>query len=338
MGPEGFVADIAFSLFVVFYLVCVWALWSRVVSIRLAERVMFLGVVLFALAHLSYVLYANGSLADSRTIITEVSYTTLTVLYVVAYLIFDSRTALRISLTLFGLELFAVLAKALSEVPVGPDQEEIQWLLRMHAFMGAVIALIYASSYLKDQLLRQREMAEAMHRLAHTDQLTGVANRRELYAELQKETDKSERYERPLSVIIFDLDHFKSVNDTYGHDCRDNVLREVVRAVESVLRATDRLGRWGGEEFVVLAPDTALREASRLAERLRAEIANHRYHSEPTVTASLGFAEYETGDTPETLVKRADQALYKAKFLGRNRAEHATGSVGRPIIAPTRTE
>ena len=89
------------------------------------------------------------------------------------------------------------------------------WVLRMHAFMGAVIALIYTSSYLKDQLLRQREIAETMHLLAHTDQLTGVANRRELYSELQKETDKSERYKRALSIIFFDLDNFKSVNDNY---------------------------------------------------------------------------------------------------------------------------
>ena len=338
MGPEGFVANIAFLLFVLFYLACVLAIGSRVVSIGLAERVMFLGVVLFSLAHLFYVLYTNGSLASSRTTISEVTYTTLTVLYVVAYLIFDNRMALRISLALFGLELFAVLAKALSEVPVGPDPEEIQWLLRMHAFMGAVIALIYASSYLKVQLFQQREMAEVMHRLAHTDQLTGAANRRELYVELQKEMDKSERYGRPLSIIFFDLDHFKAVNDTYGHDCGDNVLCEVVRSVESGLRATDRLGRWGGEEFVVLAPETDLREASRLAERLRVQIATHRHPSAPTVTASFGFAEYVAGDTPETLIKRADQALYKAKFLGRNRAEHAHGSVGRPIIAPTRTE
>jgi diguanylate cyclase len=338
MGPEGLVANLAFSLFVVFYLACVLAIWSRVVSIRLAERVMFLGVVLFALVHLSYVLYANGSLADSRTIITEVSYTTLTVLYVVAYLIFDNRTALRISLTLFGLELFAVLAKALSEIPAGPNPAELLWLLRMHAFMGAVIALIYASSYLKVQLFQQREMAEVMHRLAHTDPLTGVANRRELYSELRKETEESERYERPLSVIFFDLDHFKGVNDAYGHDCGDNVLCEVVRSVESVLRATDRLGRWGGEEFVVLAPETDLREASRLAERLRVEIASHRYRSAPTVTASLGFAEYEAGDTPETLIKRADQALYKAKILGRNRAVRADWGQGGPIFAPTRTE
>ena len=298
---------------------------------------MFFGVVLFTFVHLSYVLYASVDLADVRTTITEVTYTTLTVLYVVAYLIFDSRTALRISLAVFGLELFAVLAKALSEAPSGPSQTELMWVLRMHAFMGAVIALIYTSSYLKDQLLRQREMAEAIHRLAHTDQLLGVANRRELYSELQKETDKSERYERPLSIIFFDLDNFKSVNDTYGHDCGDDVLREVVGATERVLRTTDRLCRWG-EEFVVLAPETDLQEASLLAERLRVKIANNRSGSAPAVTASLGFAQYEAGDTSETLIKRADQALYKAKILGRNRAVPADWGRGGPIFAPTRTE
>jgi diguanylate cyclase (GGDEF)-like protein len=337
MGPEGLIGHMIFSLFILFYLACILALWSRVVPIRLAERMMFFGVVLFVFVHLTYVLYTNASLADARTTITEVSYTTLTVLYVVAYLIFDSRTALRISLAMFGLELFAVLVKAISEVPEGPNTGAVLWALRMHAFMGAVIALIYASSYLKDQLLSQKEMAEAMHRLAHTDQLTGVSNRRELYSELQNELNKSERYGRPLCIIFFDLDNFKSVNDTYGHDCGDRVLRDVVRATERVLRTTDRLGRWGGEEFVVLAPETNLQEASRLAERLRVEIASYRYRFAPTVTASLGFTEYEAGDTPETLIKRADQALYKAKILGRNRAEHADGRICGPILTRPRT-
>ncbi len=80
-----------------------------------------------------------------------------------------------------------------------------------------------------------------MHRLAHTDQLTGIANRRQLYSEIQKETEQAARYERPLSMILFDLDHFKHVNDTYGHDCRDVVLQEVVRVIEPLLRKTDRL-------------------------------------------------------------------------------------------------
>ena len=93
MGPDGMVANTVFSLFVLFYLACVLALWTRAVSIRLAERTMFLGVVLFTFVHLAYVLYTNVSLAAARTIITEVTFTTLTALYVVAYLIFDSRTA-----------------------------------------------------------------------------------------------------------------------------------------------------------------------------------------------------------------------------------------------------
>ncbi len=333
MRPEGLVGNMAFSVFMLFYLACVLALWSRVVSIRLAERVMFFGVVLFAFVHLSYVLYANDTLAGARTTITEVSYTTLTVLYVVAYLIFDSRTALQISLALFGLELGMVFTKALSEASGGPNPGAILWSVRMHAFMGAVIALIYASSYLKDQLIQQREMAEAMHRLAHTDQLTGVANRRELYFELQNETNESGRYGRPLSIIFFDLDNFKTVNDTCGHDCGDEVLREVARVTARVLRTTDRLGRWGGEEFVVLAPETDLEAARGLAERLRSEIANHRFGPAPAITASLGFAEYETGDTPETLIKRADQALYEAKVLGRNRAIADRGRAPSPLRA-----
>jgi diguanylate cyclase (GGDEF)-like protein len=94
----------------------------------------------------------------------------------------------------------------------------------------------------------------------------------------------------------------------------------------------------GWEEFVVLAPETDLQEASRLAERHRVEIANHRSGSAPAVTASLGFTQVEAGDTPETLIKRADQALYKAKILGRNRAEPADWGMGGPIFAPTRRE
>lgn len=322
-GPRGFVARVAFPLFILLYLACVSALWSRAVSIRTAERATFWAGVLFAFAHLSYVLYSSANLLDARTTITEVSYTTLTFLYVAAYLVFDSRTALRISLTLFGLELSAVLIKAISEPLNGLNSIEVSWLVRMHAFMGAVIALVYATSYLKDQLSLQRDLTEAMYLLAHTDHLTGVGNRRELLSELQKETGKSMRYGRPLSVVLFDLDHFKDVNDAHGHDHGDLVLREVVRAVKPALRATDRLGRWGGEEFIVLAPETDVREAGRLAERLRTKIADQISDFSPAVTASLGFAQYKAGDTPETLIKRADQALYKAKILGRNRAEAA---------------
>ena len=320
--PKSFVVRIGLSLFILFYLACVWGLWSGAVPIRLVERATFTGATLFAFAHLAGALYA-GDLAEARSTITEVSYTTLTALYAVAYLVFDSRTALRLSLALYVLGLVAILLKASLQLPDGPSPAEISWLLRMHAYMGALIALFYTSSYLKDQLLQQRVLTETMHRLAYTDQLTGVANRRELYSALQKEMEKSERYGRPLSIILFDLDHFKEVNDTYGHDRGDCVLREIVRAVEPALRTTDRLGRWGGEEFIILAPETRPPDANRLAERLRAGIADRRSGPAPAVTASLGLAQYKAEDTPETFIRRADKALYKAKTLGRNRVEHA---------------
>ena len=275
----------------------------------------------FALAQLAYALYASDDLADARTAITEIPYATLTVLYVAAHLVFDSRTAFRLSLALYAASFALVFVGILPEISGGLSVEEVSWLVRMHAFMGAVIALSYASSYGKDQLSQQRAVAETMHRLAHTDQLTGTANRRQLYSELQKETEEAKRYGRPLSVILFDLDHFKGINDSFGHNRGDAVLREVVRAIEPLLRKTDHFGRWGGEEFILVAPETDLRQSSQLAERLRKGIADHKSDSAPDVTASFGLAQYEANESPESLIKRADEALYRAKTLGRNRVE-----------------
>ena len=322
-GPTSSFHFLVFPLFALFCLACAWALWSWIVPIRLVERATFAGAAAFSLVLLAYLLYSSGDLAVARTTITETSYLTLTVLYVAAHLVFDSRTALRVSLALYGTGLAIVLVKIVSQVPSGVSMEEVSWVIRVHAFMGAVITLTYASSYIKEELLQQRAAAAAMHRLAHTDQLTGIANRRLLYSELLEETEKAERYGRPLSVILFDLDHFKRVNDTCGHDCGDVVLREVVRVIESMLRKADRLGRWGGEEFIILAPETDLHQANRLAERLRESIASHESASTPGVTASFGIAQYGANETPEAFIKRADQALYRAKTLGRNRVERA---------------
>ncbi len=310
----------AFALFILFCLACAWAFWRQTIPIRLVERVTFAGGAGFALAQLAYALYASDDLA-ARTTITEVSYLTLAVLYVAAHLVFDSRNALRVSLALYAAGIAIVLVRIPSEIYGGLSFEEVSWLLRMHAFMGAVIAIAYAWSYINDQFSQQRAETKAMHRLAHTDQLTGIANRRQLYSEIHKETEEASRYERPLAMILFDLNHFKRVNDTYGHDRGDVVLREVVRVIEPLLRKTDRLGRWGGEEFMILAPESDITQAGWLAERIRASIAEHEYGFTPGVTVSLGLAQYKTGETPEALITRADEALYKAKTLGRNRTE-----------------
>jgi len=314
---------VTFPLFALFSLGCIWALWRRTLPVLVIERIAFAGGAGFALIHLAHALYISEDLSGARTGVTEISFLTLTALYVVATLVFDRSAALRISLALFGTSFVLVLAKVVVEIQAGLDTGEVSWVIRMNGFMAAIVAFSYASSYVKDEMLRQRIAAETMRQLAHTDQLTGVANRRRFYSDLRDEMEKARRYGRPLCVILFDLDHFKDINDSYGHERGDVVLREIVQAIEPVLRATDHLGRWGGEEFIIMTPETDLHQSHRLAERLRESIARHEIDTIPGITASFGIARYKADDTEQALIKRADEALYRAKTRGRNRVEAA---------------
>jgi diguanylate cyclase (GGDEF)-like protein len=158
---------------------------------------------------------------------------------------------------------------------------------------------------------------------ATIDKLTGVANRRALLVDLFNEVERSNRYERPLSVAFVDIDHFKAVNDTYGHAAGDIVLRGVAQSLEANLRATDILGRYGGEEFMLILTETDVEEGAVLTEKLRAIVARERFkvegNSEITVTISIGIAGgIGSRLTSETLVRDADAAMYSAKSLGRN--------------------
>lgn len=154
--------------------------------------------------------------------------------------------------------------------------------------------------------------------LSTTDQLTGLYNRRHAEQTLQRTLNQCERYGTPMSIILADIDHFKSVNDTYGHDVGDKVLIKVSLAIEKTIRNTDTAARWGGEEFLILVPETETELCSTLAERLRENIQNGNHDHGSTVTASFGIASHQPGDTLSALIKRADAALYTAKGNGRN--------------------
>ena len=164
-----------------------------------------------------------------------------------------------------------------------------------------------------------------MEQLAVTDPLTGIDNRRHFFTQGEREFTRTLRYGRTLSALMFDLDHFKRINDRFGHRAGDEVLRAVAGIFRRELRTIDLLGRYGGEEFAALLPETPLDAALIAAERLRAAVE----HSEIvlsgeellTVTVSVGVAERQEQDTLDTLLERADQAMYKAKRLGRNRVE-----------------
>lgn len=158
-----------------------------------------------------------------------------------------------------------------------------------------------------------------LEKLSATDRLTGAWNRVHFDKTIASELSRSVRYRQPLALIFFDIDHFKKVNDTYGHAIGDEVLRELVKVVRNSIRTSDMLFRWGGEEFVILAPSTSYRSAARLAETLRAKIERHEIETAGNITISLGVAEHVSSESEITWFCRVDKALYAAKNSGRNR-------------------
>lgn len=170
----------------------------------------------------------------------------------------------------------------------------------------------------KNNLLNKKN-AELL-RLSTTDQLTGIYNRRYLEDKLELTIEGCHRYHNKAGVIIFDVDTFKRVNDTYGHNRGDEVLIRMATTVADAIRQTDYLGRWGGEEFLIIVPEEA-EGIAQLGEKLRLTLEQLQHPEVGRVTASFGIAWYRNGDTASTLVSRADDALYKAKNAGRNRVE-----------------
>ncbi len=177
--------------------------------------------------------------------------------------------------------------------------------------------------------------AEELQTLATTDPLTGVYNRRRFFALAEVEWARFCRYDRPLSMLMIDIDHFKSINDRFGHDVGDKVIMRVAEACREAKRDVDTLARVGGEEFAILLPETSAEDAARFGDRLRAVIAQPHVqdlHGLPAVTISVGVAEANgAGDSIPKLMKRADSALYAAKSGGRDRVAVDGSPDGRQV-------
>lgn len=186
----------------------------------------------------------------------------------------------------------------------------------------ALLALMVLAFLLARPLLRALRWVEVRANEAGIDALTGVANRRALEESLGAEISRAERFGHALAVVLLDLDHFKRTNDTFGHASGDLLLRAVSKILSSTARQGDTVARFGGEEFVVVLPETDLDGACRLAERLRVAIAAHRV-GQMRMTASFGVATLLAEDGVGSLLAAADQALYQAKENGRNRVESA---------------
>ena len=189
------------------------------------------------------------------------------------------------------------------------------------AFNSMVVALDEARAELARRNDELQELALKLEELATRDALTGAYNRRKLDEVVQAEIERTKRYGHPLSLLMLDADHFKQINDAFGHKAGDEVLVGLAQELRAGIRAVDVLARWGGEEFIVLCPSIDLGEAAELAERLRAGIAARRFGEAGRLTVSLGVAQHRPGEAAGELFGRADAALYRAKEGGRDRVE-----------------
>ncbi len=171
---------------------------------------------------------------------------------------------------------------------------------------------------------RTNELKEALRReniLATTDSLTGIYNRMKFDTLLEEQIKIAKRYNEPLSVIFFDIDHFKKINDTYGHKVGDKVLIKLAKLIKNSIRSCDVFARWGGEEFIIYLPKTPLKESIEIAEKLKVIVSKHPFGEVEKITCSFGVSTLEEGDTQDSLLLRVDKALYNAKENGRNRVE-----------------
>ncbi|WP_353117065.1 diguanylate cyclase [Nitratidesulfovibrio sp.] len=201
-------------------------------------------------------------------------------------------------------------------VPITAQTSVDYWLV---ARVAGVFALLAGVVLWYNRRLQR--MNAVLERLARTDPLTDLPNRSRLNALFRREVERAQRYRRPFSIAILDIDHFKRVNDEHGHLAGDRTLQVFASVVRDSVRAADTVGRWGGEEFLVLCPETTAEEAEQLAERLRGALRATPFEAGRIHTLSAGVAAFREGDSVDTLLHRADIALYRAKNGGRDRVE-----------------
>jgi diguanylate cyclase (GGDEF)-like protein len=281
---------------------------------RTLELITFGVLTSFFLVKLAYALYGPGS-SVANDHLGEFAYWFPT-LYASILFILGVENGLRVAVSHYGLSLFVGLPFVVIQIAGGGNFPVVYSLVQLYLSSAVAIATVVIFVRYTESLMRAK--LEFEH-LAHTDHVTRIGNRRQMERLLLQEVRRAERYCSELSLLLLDLDHFKRVNDLFGHPVGDEVLREISMLLLSESRAADHIGRWGGEEFIMILPKTSKQAAQRLAERIVARVASQDFGRAGRVTLSAGGAAREPGEQPDELIKRADQALYQAKETGRNR-------------------
>lgn len=312
-----------------FFLTLVLLLWSDVITLRTFELIVYASVMAYALCDFASVIIT--------TILTNGTFNTSLILwlpfvYILGFLILSTNRALWLSALFFLSTLLLGATACLYFLVNGLAIQNIDLLVEVYSASAFYIAVLYLVARIKEHYASELVVADDMSKLAMTDSVTQLNNRRLLNHYLKEEVNRAERHNQPLSILLFDLDLFKKINDTHGHNAGDEVLHEVAQLLRQIVRTSDPFGRWGGDEFLCLATNTTGEKAVELAERLRDAVQQHNFGVAGKVTASFGVTSYQKGDKPETLIRRADLGLYKAKAGGRNRVEAVRAGITLPLF------
>jgi len=225
------------------------------------------------------------------------------------------KTALSLKSPVF---MSSSIDKYLIKIPLNKMRKSIFTYMQQN-----VVISLFKEDLLLFVIYDQTPLLEAQQKIvmqATTDQLTGAYNRLKFSEVIKYEISKTKRYGNDLTLILFDIDFFKKVNDIYGHLVGDDVLKKLCTEVKSLIRSSDFFARWGGEEFILLINETSLKETYNLAEKIRKHISSYNFESVEKITISLGVTSFLPEDSGDSLIKRADMALYKAKETGRNKS------------------
>jgi diguanylate cyclase (GGDEF)-like protein len=285
-------------------------------------RVGWTVVTVGLLVRMGIALFTADDLATTGDAVLSV-FVGLIVMYLMAFILFERTQAIAASLVTMASS--AVLVGVRIAVEEGPALlASVTPYVRAYGIHVVVVVYLYVMARTKEVLSESHSRANALTISAGTDELTGLANRRQLATTLVREIAHSRRTHTPLAVVILDIDHFKAINDTHGHAAGDDALRHTAAVLRAAIRASDLAGRWGGEEFLLVLPDADTTAALGVADRCRRALRAHHFDDLGTVTASFGVATLQPLDDPETLIARADDALYAAKADGRDRVHLAS--------------
>jgi diguanylate cyclase (GGDEF)-like protein len=311
-GPPDLIRYILYAVLFLCTLSAMGMLFSPKTTIQQLERFGFSYSAAFIVLRSLYTLYSAQTGSILGLALTE-AYSSLAFVALLGYILLDTRTALRASVIVMACISLMGLSKVIGMLEQPDHANLIVVVTRAFTNAVAYVAFSYVLALTKDLLAVEQIRSS-------TDPLTGAANRWQMYNSLEREWLACQTHKQSFSVILLDIDHFKRVNDLHGHNAGDIVLQELTRVFKKSIGNHGSLGRWGGEEFLILLPHASLEEAQVHAETLRVILAKHKF-SVGQVTASFGVASLLPSETTNDLMRRVDEAMYSAKLAGRNRVE-----------------